>query len=69
MKTKITTYYDLQNKVNKRWELLDTRTNLRHARIMLKLYKTSGLWHSETLRIVKRVVISKYITSTKTVVV
>ena len=53
MKTKITTYYQLQNKCKGRWAALDARYRLRDAKTMLQLFKTSGLWKGERLRVVK----------------
>lgn len=55
MKVTRITCYDLEHRILEgRWQLLDTRYQLRQARIMKKLYKTSGLWRREPLRLVKR---------------
>lgn len=55
MKVTRLTCYDLEHRILEgRWRLLDTRHQLRHARTMRELYKTSGLWRKEPLRIVKR---------------
>ena len=53
--TRTETVYSLEVKEGARWKHLDTRMNLRYSKKMLALYKTSGLWHNEPLRIVKTV--------------
>ena len=53
MKTATIWYYRLDWKVNKRWQLVDTRLSLVAIRKIKQFYKTSGLWKGEPLRIVK----------------
>lgn len=68
MKVTRITYYDLEHRILEgRWRWLDTRVQLRHARIMRELYKTSGLWRREPLRLVKRVVTTVTYTSRKVI--
>ena len=62
------TRYDLEHRILEgRWRWLDTRHTLKQARTMRELYKTSGLWRREPLRIVKRVVTTVTYTNRKVI--